>query len=269
MKGQKKANIGSIRGENGLLFTEDKDKADNLNQSFAKIGNKLASNNKLDTPFEEKQHIHRITPTISSICFKKTLVSKCIEKRLKPGKGCGPDNVLSKDLKIVGAVAADGLTKLMTIITEKSEYPSQWKKQSKICIKEGSKLERGNHRHLSVLSIPSKIFEWVIGHELNIHFVKGGISSGHQWGFKEGKSTETLMLHLTEKWKQALEEKKVVGVLFIDFKKAFDSICHKTLALKLQAAGITGPLYDLITNCLTNWKQYVEMNGQCSTQKSV
>ena len=44
---------------------------------------------------------------------------------------------------------------------------------------------------------------------------------------KQGKSTETFMLHLTEKWKQALEENKVVGVLFIDFKKAFDSICHR------------------------------------------
>ena len=46
---------------------------------------------------------------------------------MKPGKGCGPDDVLSNDLKIVGAEVADGLTRLMTKITEKSEYPSQWK----------------------------------------------------------------------------------------------------------------------------------------------
>ena len=81
--------------------------------------------------------------------------------------------------------------------------------------------------------------------------------------------TKSLILHLTEKWKKALEENKVVGVLFIDFKKAFHSICHKTLELKLQAAGINGLLYDLITIYLTNRKQYVEINGQCSTQKAV
>ena len=93
------------------------------------------------------------------------------------------------------------------------------------------------------------------------HFVKGGLSSVHQWGFKQGKSTETFMLHLTEKSKQALEENKVVSVLFIDFKKAFDSICHKTLALQVQAAGITGPLHNLTISYLTNRKQYVEINS--------
>ena len=35
------------------------------------------------------------------------------------------------------------------------------------------------------------------------------------------------MLSMTEKWKQALDNGKVVGIIFVDFQKAFDSICHK------------------------------------------
>ena len=81
MKGQKKANVGLIRGENGVLLTEAKDKAGSLNQFFAEIGEKFSSNSKPDAPFEENQQIHRITPTIRSICINKTLVSKCIEKQ--------------------------------------------------------------------------------------------------------------------------------------------------------------------------------------------
>ena len=54
------------------------------------------------------------------------------------------------------------------------------------------------------------------------------------------------MLHLIEKWKAALEEGKCIGVLFIDFKKAFDSISHETLDLKLQACGVSGHLHRLI-----------------------
>ena len=88
----------------------------------------------------------------------------------------------------------------MTKITEKLEYPTQWKiSKVKSAPKKGSNLERGNRRPLSLLSIPSKIYEGVIGDELDNHFVKGGISSVHQWGFKQGKSTETPTLHLTEK----------------------------------------------------------------------
>ena len=44
---------------------------------------------------------------------------------MKPDKGCGPDNILSKDLKIVGTEAAEGLPNLMAKIAEKSEYPAQ------------------------------------------------------------------------------------------------------------------------------------------------
>ena len=61
-----------------------------------------------------------------------------------------------------------------------------------------------------------------------------------------------LMLHLTEVWRRALDETKVVGIIFIDFKKAFDSISHEIMALKLQACGISGSLYNLIMDYLMN-----------------
>ena len=125
MKGQKKGNIGSIREKEGVILNDDKEKAESLNQFFAEIGQKLATNIQPDALFGEKQHFHRITPTISNISIDKTVVSKCIEKRMKPGKSCGSDNVLSKDLKIAGTEAAEGLTNLMTKITEKAEYLTQ------------------------------------------------------------------------------------------------------------------------------------------------
>ena len=46
------------------------------------------------------------------------------------------------------------------------------------------------------------------------------------------------MTHLTEKWKIALDNENVVGIVFIDFKKAFDS--HSILYLKLQALSFSG-----------------------------
>ena len=70
---------------------------------------------------------------------------------------------------------------------------------------------------------------------------KSHISSPHQWAYEEGYSTELLLLHLTEFWKNEVDKGSVVGVLFIDLKKVFDSVCHKTLKRKLLAYnGIKG-----------------------------
>ena len=83
----------------------------------------------------------------------------------------------------------------------------------------------------------------IIADEIDRHFLQNPeIYNEHQWGFKKGRSPELLMLHLTETRNEALDQGKTVGVLFIDFEKAFDSVCHKTLNIKMQACGISGNL---------------------------
>lgn len=115
--------------------------------------------------------------------------------------------------------------------------------------KKGNSSERGDFRPISLLSIPSKMYESIIGDSIDYHFVNKGLSNKNQWGFKPNRSTKLLMLHLTEVWRKELDRNRIVGVLFIvDFKKAFDSFCDKTMALKLQACGISGNVYKLIVD---------------------
>ena len=52
---------------------------------------------------------------------------------------------------------------------------------------------------------------------------------------KKNNSCETALLSLTENWKLALEEHNVVGVLFTDMSKAFDSLYHPLALAKLKA----------------------------------
>ena len=65
------------------------------------------------------------------------------------------------------------------------------------------------------------------------------IQNKHQWGFRPQRST---LLYMTESWGKAIDSGKVVGILFIDFKKAFDSVSHQILLKKLSACGVSGGL---------------------------
>ena len=165
---------------------------------------------------------------------------------------------------------AVGLSYVMEESLKSSSYPSHWKlSKVRAMPKKGNSSERGDFRPISLLNIRSKVYEGFIGEAIDCHFIDGGISSQSQWGFKSGRSTELLMLHLTEAWRQELDKNRTVGILFIDFKKAFDSICHKTMAFKLQASGISGNLYNLIVDYLSGRKHYVEIEGQRSTEAEV
>ena len=57
------------------------------------------------------------------------------------------------------------------------------------------------------------------------------------------------------KGKIALENGNVVGVVFIDFKKAFDCVSHSILYLKLQALGFSGSALVWIRDYLKDRKQ--------------
>ena len=189
---------------------------------------------------------------------------------MKPGKSCGHDNVLSKDLSLFGDFAATGLSELINKCIERSQFPSQWKlSKVRALFKKGSRMERENYRPISLLIIPSNVLESIICENIDTHLTKTQLSSPHQWAYKEGCSTELLLLHLTEVWKNEVDKGNVVGVLFIDFKKAFDSVCHKTLKRKLLEYGIKGKLYNILDDYLRERKQYVVLNGQSSDHMEV
>ena len=160
------------------------------------------------------------------------------------------------------------------MIIEKSfkecEYPSNWEiAKVKSAFKKGPKVEKENYRPLPLLSIPSKVHELQICYHLDNHTKVNGAKTPNQWGFEEGKSTELLLLHMTKIWKYALDQGKVVRVLLIDFKKAFDSINHNIMMKKLQGCGISGPLLRLLESYLQERIQYVQLNKSKSKTRSI
>ena len=77
------------------------------------------------------------------------------------------------------------------------------------------------------------------------------------------------MIHQSETWHKALDEGKCIAVLFIDYQKAFDSVSHSTVLLKLAALGISGDLLELIKDYLTNRKQFTIVNGCKSSDAEI
>ena len=77
------------------------------------------------------------------------------------------------------------------------------------------------------------------------------------------------LIHLTETWRNALDKGLKVGVLFIDFRKAFDTVNHTILLEKLKAIGVSGDLLSWLDDYLSARKQFVQSSGFQSKQKTI
>ena len=74
---------------------------------------------------------------------------------------------------------------------------------------------------------------------------------------------------MTESWKKAIDEGLTVGVLLIDFRKAFDSINHDILKKKFLGCSVSGNMFDILCDYLHNRSQYVELNGTKSKHRVI
>ena len=130
--------------------------------------------------------------------------------------------------------------------------------------KAGERTNPGNYRPISVLSDINKIFETLIYRRLLLFLNNKSILSRCQYGFRVGISTQKTCIDVVSLLLQAIKRKEHAICLFIDFKKAFDSIDHQLLLLKLEKYGIRGNVLELFSSYLSNREQYVSVNGASS-----
>ena len=135
--------------------------------------------------------------------------------------------------------------------------------------KKDDETDKSNYRPISLLCVPGKLMETCVASTITTHLTEHDLSHNHQWAYKKGHSTELLLVKMTENWRRALDNNLVVGVVFVDFRKAFDSISHPVLLRKLQELGISGDLWCWVKNYLSNRHQVTVINGCMSESMPV
>ena len=93
--------------------------------------------------------------------------------------------------------------------------------------------------------------------------------SKYQCGFRKGYSTQHCLLFMLEKWKRAVDNGKVFGILLTDLSKAFDCLSHELLLAKLHAYGFSISALRLIYSYLANRKQRTKINMSYSSWEEI
>ena len=186
-------------------------------------------------------------------------------------KATGPHSIPSNILHLIKLIIAEPLSKIVYLSFNKGIYIENLKIAKTIpTFKEnGSNLECSNYRPISLLSNINKIFEKLMHERLYKFLTDHNCIYELQFGFRHGHSTTHALISLTEQIRKALDSDKYVGGVFIDLKKAFDTVDHKILLGKLEHYGIRGVANDWFRSYLSNRKQFVSIKGFNSEEKAM
>ena len=127
-----------------------------------------------------------------------------------------------------------------------------------------------SYRPISLLPIFGKIVEKIIFNKI-YHLLEERLLNPNQSGFRQSDSCINQLLAITHEIFEAFDCNPTLEVrsVFLDISKAFDKVWHEGLLFKLRSMGISGELYNLLGNYLSDRFQRVILNGQTSSWRPV
>ena len=154
-----------------------------------------------------------------------------------------PDGVPYILLNKCSEVIAPILTEIFRLVLDSGQIPAIWTKSHIIPIhKKNEKSNPNNYRPISLTCTICRIFERVLAKNITDFLHKNNFFTSEQFGFLQKRSTTTQLLATLEDFYTGIQEKNDIDVIYIDFKKAFDSVPIEILLRKVQKAGISGKI---------------------------
>ena len=180
----------------------------------------------------------------------------------------GPDGFPSIFFLNLASVLAKPVAMLSDFCFDYGALPKIWKSAVVTLIyKNGVSSSVENYRPISLTCITCKVFETVVKDCMISFLQRHGLINSAQHGFLAGHSTCTNLLQSLNDWTISVKNGNCTRVAHVDFSRAFDSVCHPKLMLKLRGYGFEGPLLTIIKSFLDMRIQCVNINGAHSHSK--
>ena len=261
-KKQENSGVAPLRADNGIIYSDSKNKAEILNSQFKSAYTQEDTNSLPELKDSSVPAMPRIIVNQNGV--KKLLLN------LNEHKASGPDEIPPRLLKHLSNIISPALTRIYQLSLDTRTVPTDWKTANIVPVfKKGDKSTASNYRPVSLTSICCKLQEHIICSNIMDHLTRHHILSDCQHGFRARRSCETQLITTIQDLAKNLSDGNQIDAILLDFSKAFDKVPHKRLSMKLQYYGIQDNTLAWIQHFLEDRTQQVLLEGNHSSTCTV
>ena len=251
---------------NNQYSTDSKIISNQFNEYFINVGSSLANNIKSHAdplsylqPNKKTLNIHEI-----GVHEIQSVISSL------PNSAAGYDEIPASIMKQLANYYAAPLTHLINQSILQGHFPKDLKLAKVLPIyKSDDEQLVQNYRPISILPFFSKFFEKIVSKYIIEYMDENELFYKNQFGFRKQHSTSHAIITLVEKVSKTLDKGKIVVGVFLDLKKAFDTVNHTILLKKIELYGIRGNVHDWLSSYLNKRSQFVHYNDYNSETKLI
>ena len=275
----------AINGTNGQVLVADRAKAEAFVRTYAEVSKNVRVK-KLDRPVKRELHNLRGQPcrcggNKTGPCQPFSMQELENQLRhMKPRKAPGPDQLCTEHLKHLGPTARRVLLHAINQSWLTAAVPSAWRRATIIPIPKAGKNPKlvSSYRPIALTSHVGKLVERMIAARLTHLAERDNLVPAEQVGFRRGRSAEDnlarLVQHVQDGWNRPKPRGRPVDgttadkfvLLAFDFSRAYDTIDHQMLQLKLMK---------ILPRCMVLWIHHflrdrracAEVNGVRSRER--
>lgn len=185
-----------------------------------------------------------------------------IVKEIQTDKSSGIKNASTYFLKLAFKALIPQVTHILNTSLSSGQIPDEWK-SSKVTplFNEGNRELMNNYRPISSISLIAKLLEKCVHAQLSYPLEINKLLYPNQFGFRPGRSTSHAIATLLDDFYNAIYNNTFSRTIYIDFRKAFDTVNHKILLNKLKLYGILNNEHKWFVNYLTSRTQITIANS--------
>ena len=272
-------NLGSDK-TNTKSFQTIKDKNGNilsglpaynfLNTHFTSVPSESASNFGTDPWVPMNNATHNGGPAFEFEYITVDLIVKLI-KEINIRKSSATPRLSTRLMKDAYEVLSGEIAHMLNLSLGTGEFPDSW------CVglitplpKTGNLLDANNWRPISQIPLIGKLLEKIVNSQLQLYLYNADMLYKNQFGFIKKRSTSHAVIKLITDLYDNVDKKNISQLLYIDYRKAFNTIDHGILVKKLQIYyNLSRNPVKWFTNYLTNRQQKIVKADQCSTLRAI